>query len=131
MSEYLNNFAMSEGCLATQPTTVFGRLLRAYRRREGLSQTALATRAQLGNSHVSRLESGDRQPSRDTVLALAQALRLNDQQYDRLLVAAGLAPTWARDARTRRLVRQFHAARPAMRRLVEQAAAIAAWGERP
>jgi transcriptional regulator with XRE-family HTH domain len=44
------------------------------------------------HSFISRLESGTRGPSRETVLAIARALHLGDQERDELLLAARYAP---------------------------------------
>ncbi|MCU1483881.1 MAG: family transcriptional regulator [Actinomycetia bacterium] len=54
----------------------FGRLVLRYREARGLSQQRLATEAGLSDGYISLIETGRRgsRPSRDTVLALAQAL---------------------------------------------------------
>ena len=63
-----------------QPTTprraavLFGAVLRRERKAAGLTQEALAEAAELHHTHVSRLERGDRAPSLETVLRLAEAL---------------------------------------------------------
>ncbi|MDC7121818.1 helix-turn-helix transcriptional regulator [Cellulomonas fimi] len=69
----------------------FGERLRAWRRRRGLSQEALALEAGTATRHVSRLETGRAVPSRAMVLALAAALRVVGDDLDVLLRAAGLA----------------------------------------
>lgn len=69
--------------------TAFGRLLRAWRKREGLTLRDLAERVPFSYSHLSRMESGDRNPpARRGVLQLAQALGGN---VDELLAMAGYA----------------------------------------
>jgi transcriptional regulator with XRE-family HTH domain len=70
----------------------FGIELRRQRRRERLSQTALAKLADIHASYVNRLESGDRRPADYVVLKLADALRASLQERNRLLLAAGFAP---------------------------------------
>ena len=50
----------------------FGRVLRERRRATGLSQEALAERADLSRSYVSMLERGLHYPSLDIVFALAE-----------------------------------------------------------
>lgn len=76
--------------------TTFAEALTAFRQRATLSQQALARRAGVYPSEVSRLESGTRHPRRETVEALAGALDLSpldaDLERDRLLLAAGYAP---------------------------------------
>lgn len=70
--------------------TPFGRLLRRRRKRHGLTQERLAARADLSTRHVSFLETGRSNPSRDSVLALSRALDLPLRDRNTLLRAAGL-----------------------------------------
>ena len=49
----------------------FGRVLRRWRGARGLSQLALATAAETSTRHLSFLETGRAQPSREMVLRLA------------------------------------------------------------
>ena len=72
--------------------TLFGDLLDAYRHRAGLSQSKLATRAGFDHSYVSRLASGGRLPTRETVDRLAAALGLSDADRDALLASANFLP---------------------------------------
>ena len=72
----------------------FGARLRWWRDRRGLSQLDLAGVATVSQRHVSFLESGRTQPSRDMVLRLAAALELPLRQQNALLAAAGFAPAW-------------------------------------
>jgi predicted ATPase/transcriptional regulator with XRE-family HTH domain len=68
---------------------VFADLLRAHRVTAGLSQEALAERSGLSLHAVSRLERGGRRgPRRETVFALAHALRLSETQTTALESAA-------------------------------------------
>jgi transcriptional regulator with XRE-family HTH domain len=79
-------------------STSFGARLRWWRKRRGLSQLDLAGAAGVSQRHVSFLESGRTQPSREMVLCLAAALDVPLRQQNALLVAAGFAPIWgARD----------------------------------
>jgi transcriptional regulator with XRE-family HTH domain len=66
----------------------FGRLVLRYREARGMSQQRLAAVAGLSDGYISLIETGRRgaRPSRDTVLALAQALRVPPAE---LLRAAG------------------------------------------
>lgn len=76
-------------------TTLFGATLRRYRNGTNgyppLSQSALAERAHLDHSYVSRLETGSREPRRDVVNRLADALRLDPDEREELLLSAGFA----------------------------------------
>lgn len=67
-------------------------MLRFYRQQAGLSQEKLAEIADYGQSYVSRIEAGKRQPTRETVLRFSRALGLPADIEDRMLVAAGYAP---------------------------------------
>lgn len=73
-------------------TTTFAEVLAEVRNARGLSQSRLAHEAGFDHSYISRLEAGKREPSRETVLALAQVLELDPRQLDLLLVAAGYRP---------------------------------------
>lgn len=70
----------------------FGRLLEQAREAAGLSRRVLAQRLKLATSYVYRLEVGDRRPSRETVLALTEALGVNDEVVNAWLLTAGHAP---------------------------------------
>jgi transcriptional regulator with XRE-family HTH domain len=59
----------------TQPEgEVFGERLRQVRKRRGLTQEELATRADLAGPYISDMERGMKVPSLTTVLQLAMAL---------------------------------------------------------
>lgn len=72
----------------------FPALLRWWRKRRGLSQLQLALKAEVSQRHVSFLELGRTQPSREMVLRLASALDVPLRQHNALLLAAGYAPVW-------------------------------------
>jgi transcriptional regulator with XRE-family HTH domain len=72
----------------------FAALLRWWRAHRGLSQLALAQRARISQRHLSFLELGRAQPSRDMVEQIANALDVPLRQHNALLVAAGFAPVW-------------------------------------
>jgi transcriptional regulator with XRE-family HTH domain len=74
--------------------TSFGARLRWWRMRRGRSQLDLASAASTTQRHVSFLESGRTQPSREMVLRLATALDVPLRQQNTLLLAAGFAPVW-------------------------------------
>jgi len=72
----------------------FASKLKFWRRRRGLSQLALAGRADISQRHLSFMELGRAEPSRDMVLRVAAALDLPLRQQNALLLAAGFAPMW-------------------------------------
>lgn len=69
----------------------FGRVLRRWRSARGMSQLALATAAETSTRHLSFLETGRAQPSREMVLRLAHALDVPLRERNALLGAAGFA----------------------------------------
>lgn len=69
----------------------FGSLLRAWRSSRGRSQLALALDAGISTRHLSYMETGRSRPSREMVLALAQALEVPLRDRNALLKAAGFA----------------------------------------
>ena len=66
--------------------------LKQWRSRRGPSQLDLALAADVSARHISFLETGRSQPGRSLVLALAGVFRLEPQDLNTLLVAAGFAP---------------------------------------
>jgi transcriptional regulator with XRE-family HTH domain len=79
---------------ATSNGSPFGRLLKDWRGRRGLSQLGLAVAARTTQRHLSFIESGRAVPSRDMVLRLGATLSLPLRQQNALLLAAGYAPAW-------------------------------------
>src|SRR5712664_3472877 len=79
--------------LASQPD-MFGPMLRAWRRRRGASQLALALQSGVSQRHVSFLESGRAKPSREMVVQLSTALDVPLRQRNTMLLAAGFAPAY-------------------------------------
>jgi transcriptional regulator with XRE-family HTH domain len=78
---------------ALQPD-MFGPMLRAWRRRRGASQLALALQSGVSQRHVSFLESGRAKPSREMVVQLSTALDVPLRQRNAMLLAAGFAPVY-------------------------------------
>lgn len=70
----------------------FGVTLSTIRCARGLSKRCLAQAAGFDHSLISRLESGQRAPSRETVMTLCGALPATPSERDRLLLAADFAP---------------------------------------
>ena len=72
-----------------------GDLLREWRQRRRMSQLDLSLEADISTKHLSFLETGRSQPSRDMVLLLAEQLEIPLRERNVLLVAAGYAPVFA------------------------------------
>jgi transcriptional regulator with XRE-family HTH domain len=75
-------------------TVPFGRVLRQWRDARHLSQLALATEAGISTRHLSFLETGRAQPSREMVQLLAGMLDVPFGERNALLVSAGYAPIY-------------------------------------
>jgi transcriptional regulator with XRE-family HTH domain len=89
-----------------------GQLLREWRAARGLSQLDLAMRAGFSSRHVSFIETGRTQPSRQALLVLAETLDVPLRERNRLLEAGGYAhvyqtPLAAEEMRHVRGVLQF------------------------
>jgi len=69
-----------------------GDLIRAHRKRHGLSQLELASRAGISTRHLSYVERGRSRPGRAVVAALARGLGLAPREANRLARAADLRP---------------------------------------
>jgi transcriptional regulator with XRE-family HTH domain len=72
----------------------FGDQLRAWRQRRRLSQLDLALEAEISARHLSFVETGRSQPSREMVLHLAERLEVPLRERNLLLVSAGYAPVF-------------------------------------
>ncbi len=104
--------------------STLGSLLREWRQRRHLSQLALALKADISQRHLSFVESGRAQPSREMVLHLAEQLGVPLRERNRFLLAAGYAPVFrerplddpAMDAARRAIARvlQGHEPYPAL-----------------
>jgi transcriptional regulator with XRE-family HTH domain len=69
-----------------------GHLLREWRQRRRLSQLDFANEAEISSKHLSFLETGRSQPSRDMLLRLAEILDVPLRERNAMLIAAGFAP---------------------------------------
>ncbi|NVJ12218.1 helix-turn-helix transcriptional regulator, partial [Myxococcus sp. AM001] len=69
-----------------------GALLRQWRQHRRLSQLDLACEADISTRHLSFVETGRAQPSREMLLLLAEQLDIPLRERNRLLSAAGYAP---------------------------------------
>ncbi len=72
----------------------FGVHLRTWRQRRHLSQLDLANEAEISTRHLSFVETGRAEPSREMVLRLAERLAIPLRERNTLLVAAGYAPMY-------------------------------------
>jgi transcriptional regulator with XRE-family HTH domain len=80
---------------ATRPV---GHLLREWRQRRRMSQLNFAVEAEISSKHLSFLETGRSQPSREMVLHLAELLDVPLRERNSLLIAAGFAPMFKEHA---------------------------------
>jgi transcriptional regulator with XRE-family HTH domain len=71
-----------------------GALIKQWRERRRLSQLALAIDAEISARHLSFIETGRAQPSRDMVLLLSRVLDVPPRGRNDLLTAAGYAPVY-------------------------------------
>lgn len=74
--------------------TSFGRLLKEWRNRRGLSQLDLALAVRTTQRHLSFIESGRAAPSREMILRISGTVDMPLRQQNALLLAAGFAPIW-------------------------------------
>ncbi|MBI5495337.1 MAG: helix-turn-helix transcriptional regulator [Deltaproteobacteria bacterium] len=74
----------------------FGERLKTWRHTRRLSQLQLALVARVSPRHLSFIETGRAQPSREMVHLLAEHLRLPLRERNALLLAAGFAPAFER-----------------------------------
>ena len=77
---------------ATPTRSTFGPLLRQWRTRRRLSQLDLAVESDVSARHISFLETGRSNPSREMVLRLATQLDVPLRERNQLLLGAGYAP---------------------------------------
>lgn len=78
--------------MRTQPS--FGDQLRQWRQRRRLSQMDLALDTEISSRHLSFLETGRAQPSREMVLRLTEQLQPPLRERNSMLQAAGYAPVY-------------------------------------
>jgi transcriptional regulator with XRE-family HTH domain len=97
-----------------EPQTV-GELIRFWRTRRRLSQQELALESNLSTKHLSFVETGRSQPSRQLLVHLAQELDLPIAERNRLLLAGGFAPPYLEQPFDGELMRPL---RDSLRRLL-------------
>jgi transcriptional regulator with XRE-family HTH domain len=76
-------------------TLPVGDLLREWRQRRRMSQLDLALEADISTRHLSFLETGRSQPSREMVLLLSEKLDIPLREQNIMLVSAGFAPVYS------------------------------------
>jgi transcriptional regulator with XRE-family HTH domain len=86
--------ALGYRCAMMTTTRPVGDHLREWRQRRRMSQLELALEAEISTKHLSFLETGRAQPSRDMVLNLAERLEVPLRERNVLLLAAGYAPVF-------------------------------------
>lgn len=79
-------------------STPLGNVLRAWRSARSVSQLDLAHRSGLSARHLSFIETGRTQPSRQALLTIGEALEMPLRERNRLLAAGGYAPVYRQTA---------------------------------
>jgi transcriptional regulator with XRE-family HTH domain len=74
--------------------TPLGGLLREFRAAHGVSQLDLALRCEISPRHLSYVETGKAQPSRDVIERIGEELALPLRERNALYLAAGYAPRY-------------------------------------
>lgn len=83
---------------ANTPVAHVGALLREWRSARRLSQMDLALDAGVSSRHLSFIETGKAQPSRDILARIADTLEMTLRDRNALLMAAGYAPRYTESA---------------------------------
>jgi transcriptional regulator with XRE-family HTH domain len=86
------NEAMDNRTLATGTSAHVGSLLREWRIVRRLSQLDLALTADISARHLSYVENGKAQPSREMIARLSESLEVPLRERNALFVAGGFAP---------------------------------------
>jgi transcriptional regulator with XRE-family HTH domain len=84
----------SSAAARTPAGNIFGGLLRRWREVRRYSQLDLALEAEISTRHLSCVETGRAQPSREMVIRLSDALQIPLRERNALLLAAGFAPLY-------------------------------------
>lgn len=92
----MNSQAAARRTKATPPP--IGALLREWRAARRLSQLDLSLETGISTRHLSCVETGKAQPSRETLSRLADALDMPLRERNALLLAAGFAPQFTETA---------------------------------
>ncbi len=89
-------------------TVTFGERLKDWRTSRHISQLGLAAEAGVSQRHISFLETGRANPSREMVIHLAAALDVPLRQRNELLGSAGFAPAYRQRGPDDDQMRQIH-----------------------
>jgi transcriptional regulator with XRE-family HTH domain len=92
----------------------FGVLLRRWRERRRMTQADLAFAAESSTRHLSCLETGRAQPSREMISRLAENLNIPLRDRNTLMLAAGFAPAFRERSLT-----ELEAAKKAIERVLQ------------
>ena len=85
---------LASGVMASTSRNAAGETLRAWRQRRRLSQLELASRTGVSTRHLSCLETGKANGSKQLLLYLAEELDVPLRDRNELLLAAGYAPRY-------------------------------------
>src|SRR5215831_18855975 len=102
----------------------FGHLLRGFRMQRGRTQQQLAEDADISTRHLSFIETGRSQPSRDMVGLLLEALDVPSRDRNAWFMAAGFAPVYTETALDADTLREARAALALILRAHEPFAAV-------
>jgi len=92
----LSRFFTLQPCKTPPPSpATSGAHIREWRQRRRMTQLGLALDAEISARHLSFLETGKAQPSREMVLHLCERLDVPLRERNILLIAAGYAPVFA------------------------------------
>ena len=83
-----------EAAMLNQPVPTVGQLLRSWRDARRMSQLELSLEAEVSTRHLSFVETGRAQPSRELIVRLAAHLDVPLRERNELLLAAGYAPLY-------------------------------------
>jgi transcriptional regulator with XRE-family HTH domain len=86
--------ALADKVTRESAASSFGARLRAWRLRRHLSQLALANDIEISTRHLSYMETGRANPSRDMLLRLTARLEVPLRERNVFLLAAGYAPMY-------------------------------------
>ena len=68
--------------------TVVGRVIQEYREHKGLSQYAVSRFANIGRTHLSAIERGERKPTLETYFRVCDALQIRPSELMEKIEAA-------------------------------------------
>lgn len=103
--------------MSTADPTSFGALLRHWREQRRYSQLDLALEADISSKHVSFLETGRNQPSREMIVRLSNAMDVPLRDRNLMLSAAGFASAYSETPLNAPEIRQ---AEEALSRILEK-----------